>query len=214
MKRSTVLICTICLGLAACRVLAAVPVSSEAAFLSQHPGVHLESFEGVPTTQPFPTTYSSVVTSPFTLSSNATSTSDFQVWETPDSAHATDGAEYVVWKANTSSNAITFKFNSPVDAFGVNIVNWGYPNFPTNDSPLTFSTDRGDAGIAAVGPGDQGNVQFFGIVSAGMTQITFARTNQNEAPAFDEVYFGSVPEPATVVLLGVAAIGPFFFRRR
>ncbi|MBA4106491.1 MAG: hypothetical protein C0485_12100 [Pirellula sp.] len=98
-------------------------------------------------------------------------------------------------------------------AFGINIVDYGYPSHST---PLTFSTDTGDTGVAATAPAGSDNEQFFGVVSAPFNSVTFTRTELADGVVFDEMYYDlfAVPEPGATFLAGVATVGLVALRRR
>lgn len=176
----------------------------ETAFLSQTGPLTLESFEQLLATDPLPGSLAQIVTDAFTLT-NSTGTLDFDVWDAtiPNLAHPTHGNQFVVWYANLASTSVTFQFHQPINTLGVNIVNYGSL---IDDSPLTFVTDGGDSGNAAFAPFPTGNDQFFGILGTTFTSITFARSHQNAAPIFDEIYFGNIPEPKSFVSALIAVV--------
>ncbi|MBA4104826.1 MAG: hypothetical protein C0485_03630 [Pirellula sp.] len=125
--------------------------------------------------------------------------------------HATHGTNYLVWFGQTSSSSITFTFSIAQSAFAANIVDFGYP---THSTSLTFSTNAGDNGVSAVAPKPEDNEQFFGIIGAPFTSITFTRDTQDDGIIFDEVYYRAVPESGAIALGCVAAVGIADMSRR
>jgi hypothetical protein len=184
----------------------------ESLFVNATGPLTLESFETLPVTKPFPGNSNTIVTSGFTIT-NSPGTNDFDVWDEaiPLTFHPTHGQQSLVWYANVPSTSVTFTFPAAINAFGINIVDAGDPS--TGPVALTFATDGGDAGIAAVGPRLPDNEQFFGIVGAPFTTITFTRPDVGDASVFDEVRFGIVPEPGALVL-AMAAWWGMAWRRK
>lgn len=208
-------ICSFLLALASgLSVNGATLFTSEASFLSNAGPVELDSFETQPATAPHPSPgFAARSSGPWTIT-NSTDTADLAFFNQPAAVgHATHGVNYLTWYGQTSSNSVTFAFSTTVIAFGINIVDYGYPSHAT---PLTFSTDTGEAGVAAMAPADSDNEQFFGIVSAPFNSITFSRTELADGVIFDEMYYDlyAVPEPGTACLAGLAAMGLAALRRR
>jgi hypothetical protein len=193
---------------------AATVFTSSAPFLNAAGTLNFESFETFPRTDPSPPSLSSLVTNGFTLIDAATINS-FDVWDhqlnsTPN-GDATDGVKDIVWFANNPSTSLTFQFSSPVNAFGLTIVGYG---LPANTSPLTFSTSSGEVGIAALGSQPASNRQYFGVIGAPFTSITFSRTNLGDAMSLDSVHYGlAVPEPPSMVFSLIAAVALIFYRK-
>ncbi|BBO33057.1 hypothetical protein [Lacipirellula parvula] len=188
----------------------ATTFNNEASFLGSAGLVALESFEALPATSPSPGV-ASIASGQVTIT-NSTATGDFDIWDQPASAgHATHGDKYLVWYGLTTSASLTFTFPAPLAAFGLNIVDYGYP---THSTPLTFSTNAGDSGVAAVAIDAIDSEQFFGLLGSPFTSITFYRGALSDGVVFDEIYFRALPEPTAVALAGMAIVGLVALRRR
>jgi hypothetical protein len=208
-------ICTLLLmGVPCFSTNAATLFTNEASFLASTGSLTLESFESLPSTNGIPGDSSLIQSGPLTIT-NSAGTDDFDVWgnEPFEYLHPTDGAKCVVWYANVPSTSFTFTFNTAINAFGVNIVGWAY--HLSDPTPLSFSTNSGENGIAAFRVVAPPYEQFFGIVGSPFTAITFSRPHQNIAATVDEIYFGTaVPEPNASLLAGTMALSLAALRRR
>ncbi len=188
----------------------ATTFNNEASFLDSAGLVTLESFETLPATSPFPGV-ASIASGQVTIT-NSTATGDLDIWDQPVSAgHATHGDKYLVWYGQTTSASLTFTFPAPLVAFGVNIVDYGYPAHSTS---MTFSTKAGDSGVAAVAIDAIDSEQFFGVLSSSFTSITFYRGSLSDGVVVDEICFRDLPEPTAVALVGIAIAGLVAHRRR
>jgi hypothetical protein len=188
----------------------ATTFNNEANFLGSAGSITLESFETLPATSPFPGV-ASIASGQVTIT-NSSATGDLDIWDQPVSAgHATHGEKYLVWYGQTTSATLTFTFPTPLVAFGVNIVDYGYP---AHSTPMTFSTNAGDSGVAAVAIDAIDSEQFFGVLGSPFTSITFYRGALSDGVVFDEIYFRALPEPTAVALTGIAIAGLVAQRRR
>lgn len=116
---------------------------------------------------------------------------------------------------------LTFSFDSPINAFGLDVNHLNYANMSFADNLGNLSTDvlLGDNGGPAGGPGFE-NYQFFGVVnteSFSEVQLTFERipgTFAFNATVFlDHLEYAVIPEPASIGLLGLISGGIYFARR-
>lgn len=202
---------TLLLTLAPCLpTIGATVFTSEASFLGSAGAVSLESFETLPATDPFPGV--ELVASEHVMITTSPAGADLDIWgHSASAAHATHGDKYLVWYGQTSSASLTFAFPAPLIALGVSIVDYGYP---ANGTPLTFSTNAGESGVAAVGIEDIDNEQFFGFKGLPFTSITFSRGSMADGIGFDEMYFRALPEPGAGTLSGIALLSLAALRRR
>ena len=183
-------------------VFATTTYTNEAAFLANSGIVSLESFEGVPANNN-PTAFNFLALTDFTFSS----TDSFGVYDSPAAwaGHATDGRNYI----NSINSGMVFSFNYEINSFGLNIIDWGDHDIGV----LTFSNNVGDNYQVAVTPLAGDNEIFFGVINGDLSfnTVTFTNTVVGGSHSIDEVYYSVVPEPATMVLLG---LGGLMLRRK
>ena len=159
-------------------------------FLASVQSPSMESFEGIAVTNSF--TSDQLVTIGFTIDVTTPSPS-LGVWDTPDTGgFATDGDNWVGYQSD-DNETMTFSFNSPKNAFGLNIVDWG----DNGSGTLTFTNDAGDFFQISVSPLLNGNQQFFGVINHDFifTTVTFTQTIPGEFFGIDEVYCDSLAGP-------------------
>jgi hypothetical protein len=126
-----------------------------------------------------------------------------------------DGAQSVFFASPDSS---TFTFTHAINAFGIWIGGAG-DVAPVN---LTALLDNGDAAAVLTNYSAPGQTtwQYFGIVSdTAFTSLTFTPDSADDGIFFDALSYrpaavAAVPEPASILLLGVAAAGMAAARRR
>ena len=117
------------------------------------------------------------------------------------------------WNGNQS---LTFAFDTPIDAFAADILDFGTCCGAT---VLNVASDTGDlSAVAAVG-GDleRGNKQFFGFISdSPFSTLTFTsdQNSDNDLIIFDEVAFRAVPEPTCLKLIIASFASMLIMRRR
>jgi hypothetical protein len=184
-----------------------VTYSSEAAFLGDAgAGLSMESFEDLDVGYYSP----SINVADFTVTGDTLS-----IWNTPyNGGHATDGVQFM---RQSDGDTTVFQFNQNVNAFGINITDWG----DNGQGVLTFSSDAHAVMQVAVAPLANASELFFGIVDDSLwwDTVTFTQTVPGEGWSYDEVYYGeasspNVPEPATLLLLGGGLFGGMVARRR
>lgn len=174
--------------------------ANQADFLAVADAPSLESFESFTATNT--RNLSNLVTTNFTLTAN----SNFGVFdEQPDffGTFATHGSQYIVSGANSSS--MTFTFDQPIAAFGLNITDFG-DNANDGDLILTIG---GESFAIASAPLSNGNQLFFGVVKTASTFSSATLTIEQDSIGIDEVYTATANSSpiarATIFVDGVDA---------
>ncbi len=185
---------------------ASIVFSDEGAFLAAAPPLSMESFEGLPVDNE---TYmwDTIVVDDFTITAPGVVLS---VWDIPVSGgHATDGDNFIRHSAFEGMYSMTLTFNDAINAFGINITDWGDWS---DTGTLSYADNAGNFFDVAYAPLPDENEVFFGIISdIAITSVTFDHDIAGEGWSIDEVYYG-IPEPGTLVLLGLG--GLLAIRRR
>ncbi len=117
------------------------------------------------------------------------------------------------WSTNAAGST-TLTFLTPITAFAADFFDVGTVGATT----LTAALNNGDNAVLFSGfTGASGNLQFRGFISTTpFTSITFTNTASGDFVELDNVRFGTaiVPEPATMAVFGLMAVGAFGVRRR
>jgi hypothetical protein len=196
------------LAVVAC-ALAAAPAQASVTFYTNAaafnaaagPGLTLENFD-TSTISDFPATSSAGlgINSPF---------SNVPFTGIQNSVYAS-GRSAMGYPAN---GAITFTFPTPVTAFGIDLFDLGTVGATT----LTLTLSDGSSQALFTGfTGGIGNQLFAGFISTTpITSATFSSTATGDFLEFDNARFGNtIPEPATMAVFGLMAVGAYGVRRR
>ncbi len=167
-----------------------ITFTDKSSFLSSVCPERLESFENTPLRPEIPDPLALdglVVTSTTASGPNAFAVSNLV--DPNSGAHPTDGAQYLV-PAGGYPYTVTFTFQTPINSFGIDIIDFG-DGFTSGS--LFLTTNTGDNfTIAAVPPFlANGNVLFFGILntSASFTEVSINKTTSDEGISLDSLYF-------------------------
>ena len=186
---------------------AAVTYTTDAAFLAAAgPGVAFESFEVLGVSTATSRGYADVT---FSCAGGPWCPGFFG-----NSSMTADNGSQSLYFASPST--VTFTFNSGITAFGIAIGGAGDVGALT----LAASLNNGDSAnaLTAYSSGSgffSGNRQYFGIMSStAFTSITFTPTNSGDGIFFDSLSYKAVPEPSSMLLLGLGALGAFAARRK
>jgi hypothetical protein len=192
----------------------------EDSFLGATGDLSLESFEDEAATNTYST--DNLNLSGFTMVSGSTYSPSLGIYDIAPtySGHATDGSNHLQYQSGmTDSEPLTFYFDDAINSFGLYITDWG----DWSSGSLIFSNDAGNsltiatAAMSALLPND--NEFFFGIILSGFsfTDVTLTSSAEGDAYGIDEIYYGNtapVPEPATMLLLGMGLVGLAGARRK
>lgn len=212
---------TLTLGINALVMFIAVSVNAatiyyddETLFLSaiSCPSMEIESFETLTATNT--QNNADVVTDQVTVIPGPSTI--LGIWDDPiNGPHSTDGFNFI--RANTTSDSasttVTFFFDTPINAFGINITDFGDIN---SGGGLLFTNDVGDSHTVASGTYTNGNELFFGLTndSSNFQSVTFFNGNLVDGTGYDEIYSCSVPIPGAIWLLGSGLAGVAGLKRK
>ncbi|WP_027191406.1 PEP-CTERM sorting domain-containing protein [Fundidesulfovibrio putealis] len=189
--------------------------SANAAFLSNLVGVGAEKFESFSTgaSAPLNVLFSNGVTATLngtgSIATVSSGTNGF-------GRYPISGSNYY-----EASGVFSIDFSAPIVAFGFYGIDIGDFN-----GQVTATTLNGSSHLYNVGNSmniSGGSVLFWGLIDTlnPFTSITFGNTNAGtDFFGFDDFTIGTIqqvaatPEPGTMVLMGLGAVGAFFLKRR
>lgn len=191
--------------------------TSEGAFIAAAGATSFESFEQLPTGE---RALSPITTPLFTISTVSTPIGVLQTGvNSPVDGYgstATDGIHYVsAYLPNVSQGTLTFTLAAPSKAFGLYLTDIG-----ETDGQIILRTNTGafssDLIVGSHPPLlPDGNVRFVGFTQdVAFTQVTLTVTGLDEAYGLDKVHVSAVPEPASVLLMGLGLAGVLASRRK
>ncbi|WP_075791792.1 PEP-CTERM sorting domain-containing protein [Massilia putida] len=208
MKLTQKLAAAVALAAASCAAQATTVYTDEASFLAAAGGsLAFESFETVQSSTATQYNFNDV-------SFSCAGTTWCPGFFGTSQLFAHDGLQTVFFASPDTS---TFTFAHAVNAFGIWIGDAG------TTGPLTLNVTLDGAGSVPALTNYTGpslGWQYFGLVSdTPFTALTFAPSNTNDGIYFDALHYGpaganAVPEPGSVLLLGIAGAGLLVSRRK
>lgn len=128
----------------------------------------------------------------------------------PNDPHPTAGNNALIAGSVTWDRfALMFQLGAPAYAFALDLTD------AAEMGNVTFFNDAGGSGLVAQAPRPTGNLVFFGILSdQPFSQITLVNAGIGDGWGIDEVAVGTVPEPASLLLLGTGLVGLVRWRKR
>jgi hypothetical protein len=146
------------------------------------------------------------------------------VWSLAGVTNATVGASGTadntnVFGSNTTGTpmSFTFTFTSPTGLNGAFLGGVGFQFTLTPNQAISITATFAGGGTTVVNtwtptPGSAGNpagtifVGFWGSSNNAVTSVTFAANSQNTNMTFSDIYYGLVPAPGAIALVGVAGL--------
>ncbi len=162
--------------------------TDEAEFLTIAWMLDLESFEGEEATNGY--SADTIVLTDFSVTGTGQYSPCIGIWnEDFVGGFATDGVNWLGYQSDADAQLI-FEFTEPINAFGINITDWG----DFGEGTLTFSNEVSDVFQVSVTPHPNGDLQFFGVINdlVYFTTVTFTQTISGEFYGVDEIYYGGI----------------------
>lgn len=114
--------------------------------------------------------------------------------------------------AGAAPHFVTFEFDEPVFALGIDIFDFGNPS--SGEMRATTDTGSIDYQIATYTNGNPEISLFWGVIDdAGFTSITISNTTIGDSIQFDDLQYRTVPEPSAALLLIAGAVTALRGRR-
>lgn len=159
---------------------------------------------------------------PLNLGNVSVNTEINTVYGNNDQRYVSEGARAIDW-AQFNDGEITFAFNSPINAFAIDIKDLG-TLIDTDDNaiPATLSVSVSGSAFLPILTnitGEDGNLLFVGLFDATtpFSDVTFAINTEaeNDFVGFDRLQYGlvAIPEPGGLTLLLSGLIGLVLLRR-
>lgn len=112
-----------------------------------------------------------------------------------------------------SPHFVTFEFDEPVFALGIDIFDFGNPS--TGELRAITNTGTVDYQIATYSNGNPEINLFWGVIDTdGFTSITLSNMTIGDSIQFDDLQYRTVPEPSAALLLAGGAAMSLVSRRR
>lgn len=118
---------------------------------------------------------------------------------------AVDGRQYVKYSSEAGGSTLTFSFTSPVDIFGLSVIDWG----ERGDGVLSLLAGKFGAVHGLTTPQVDGGVAFLGVqLTSPISWISLKHNLSQESWAFDGLYFGVSTNAIDTMNEASAAIVP------